>query len=80
MVDPPEISQRRRRGRPAKSRKYPDIAFQLPEGDYEYLQSVVRVLRQLGDSENDAARFIVIRELDKMRRRRYDNRRGLRHA
>jgi hypothetical protein len=68
---------RRGPGRPQKPpRRYPDVVFQLPEGDYEYLRHVVRGLRQLGDTENEAARFILIRELDKMRRRRYDERRA----
>jgi hypothetical protein len=67
---------RRGPGRPPKpERKYPDIAFQLPDGDYEYLQYVVRVMHQLADTENDAAKFILIREIDKMRRKRYHERR-----
>lgn len=58
-------------GRPQKPKKFPDVAFQLPEGHYEYLRHLVRVRRLLGDTENDAARFIVIRELDKMMRGNY---------
>jgi hypothetical protein len=36
----------------------------------------VRVLHQLADTENDAAKFILTREIDKMRRRRYHERRA----
>jgi len=68
MADLPE---KRGPGRPPKERKYPDVAFKLPDGHYEYLRYVVRVNRRLGDSENDAARFILIRELDKMMRGQY---------
>jgi hypothetical protein len=66
-----DFLERRGRGRPPKPRKFPDIAFQLPEGHYQYLSDLVRVQRLLGETENDAARFILIRELDKMMRGRY---------
>jgi hypothetical protein len=66
-----DLLEKRGRGRPPKAKRFPDIAFQLPEGHYEYLRDLVRVKRLLGDTENDAARFILIRELDKMMRGRY---------
>jgi hypothetical protein len=61
-------------GRPRKPEKFPPVALQLPPGHYEYLQYLVRVSGRLGDSENEAARFILIRELDKMMRGRYHER------
>jgi hypothetical protein len=72
-----ESLARRGPGRPPKPKKFPDIAFQLPEGHYEYLQRLVRVNRLLGETENDAARYILIRELDKMMRGNYPKRGAL---
>jgi hypothetical protein len=69
-----DLPQRRGPGRPPKPKKTPPIVFQLPEGDYEYLTYVARVLHRLGDSENDVARSIVIREIEKMMRGRYHKR------
>ena len=71
MLEPPE---KRGPGRPRKDKSFPPIAFQLPEGHHEYLSYLVRVRRRLGDTENEAARFILIRELDKMMRGRYHER------
>ena len=66
-----ETPHRRGPGRPPKPKKVPPISFQLSQGDYEYLTFVSRVMHQLGETENDAARFLVTREVDKMRRQRY---------
>lgn len=71
-----EIPAPRGRGRPRKEKKTPNLAVTLPDGDYEYLRHVVRVMHQLGDTEDDAARVILIREIDKMRRGRYHKRRA----
>ena len=48
---------------PSKGAKNSPVAFQLPDGHYEYLSYVVRVSRRFGDTENEAAWFILIREL-----------------
>jgi hypothetical protein len=61
-------------GRPKKDKSFPPVTFQLPDGHYEYLRYVVQVGRRLGETENEAARFILIRELDKMMRNRYHKR------
>jgi hypothetical protein len=63
-----------RRGRPAKSdeekaTRRDQIVIRLPDDDYAYLSYVVRELRRLGHSENEAARHIVIQEISRMRRR-----------
>ena len=68
MADQPE---KRRPGRPRKANQNPPLSVQLPDGHYEYLRYIVRVTRRLGATENDAAKFILIRELDKLMRGRY---------
>jgi hypothetical protein len=42
--------------------------FSLPRGHYDYLRRVVHEKKKLGRSVNDAARHILIRELDAMER------------
>jgi len=44
-----DFQEKRSRGRPPKLKKFRDIAFQLPEGHYEYLRDLVRVKRLLGE-------------------------------
>ncbi len=68
MADPPQ----KRRGRPPRGQpKRPAIALQLPDGHFDYLLYLVEVRRHLGATVNDAARYILIRELDKMMRAHY---------
>ena len=69
MADQP---QRRPRGRPPKAAQInPQVTFTLPDDHYDYLRYIVEVRRRLGTTVNEAARYILIRELDKMLRRRY---------
>jgi len=44
------------------------VVFSLPRGHYDYLRRVVHQKKRLGRSVNDAARHILIRELDAMER------------
>jgi hypothetical protein len=53
---------------PVKGPKGGDVVFSLPRGHYDYLRRVVHQKKRLGRSVNDAARHILIRELDAMER------------
>jgi hypothetical protein len=69
MADPP---QKRSRGRPPRGVQLtPSVSFTLPGDHYDYLRYLVEVKRRLGTTVNEAARYILIRELDKMLRARY---------
>jgi hypothetical protein len=57
---------KRGKGRPLGKSDAGKIAFRLPRGHFEYLERLVTSKRRLGDTVNDAARFILIRELDEM--------------
>jgi hypothetical protein len=72
-----ETSRNRRRGRPPrpdKPPKVPQIRFTLPRGEREYLRYLVEVKGWFGSGIDDAARHILIRELNKMRDARYHER------
>jgi hypothetical protein len=61
--------QSRRRGRPPADKKAPrrrPLSVQLPDGHHDYLNYLVTVKRWLGSGVNDAARYILIRELERM--------------
>jgi hypothetical protein len=53
---------------PGKGPKGGDVVFRLPRGHYDYLRRIVHQKKRLGHSVNDAARHILIRELDAMER------------
>ena len=66
MADEP---RRRRPGRPSKDEKAPrrrPLTVTLPDGHYDYLNYLVTAKRWLGSGVNDAARYILVRELEKM--------------
>jgi len=54
---------------PGTGPKNRDVVFTLPYGHYDYLRRVVHIKKRLGRSVNDAARHILIRELDAMEER-----------
>jgi len=66
-----EEGPKRGRGRPRGRSERSQVTFSLPRDDYAYLQMLVQVKRRLGISANDAARHILIRELDAMRKSEY---------
>jgi hypothetical protein len=75
MADTPP---KRRPGRPPKAnkpRKIPPLVIVLPRGHYEYLQYLVEVQGRLGDDLRQAARHILIRELDAMQSSGYHDKR-----
>lgn len=57
---------KRKMGRPPGKGDDAPIKFKLPKGHYTYLRHLVVDKRRLGSSVHEAARFIVIRELDEM--------------
>ena len=63
-----EEGPKRGRGRPPGKSERSQITFSLPKDDYAYLDMLVREKKRLGNSVNDAARQILIRELYEMRR------------
>jgi hypothetical protein len=53
-------------GRPRGTSERQAVTFKLPKDHYAYLRYLVVEKKRLGISVNDAARFILIRELDAM--------------
>lgn len=47
------------------------VTFTLPKDHYDYLRFLVQEKKRLGRSVNDAARHILIRELDEMQQGGY---------
>jgi hypothetical protein len=67
-----DLPQKRPRGRTPKGVQIaPAVTFTLLGDHYDYLRYLVEVKRRLGTTVNEAARYILIRELDKMLRARY---------
>jgi hypothetical protein len=64
---------KRGKGRPPGKTDAGKVAFRLPKDHFEYLEHLVTGKRRLGDTVNDAARFILIRELDAMLKDDYHN-------
>jgi len=50
-----------------KTPKNPQIRFTLPRGEREYLRYLVETKGWFGSGLDDAARHILIREINKMR-------------
>jgi hypothetical protein len=63
-----EQASKRGRGRPPGKSERSQVTFSLPKDDYAYLQMLTRDKKRLGNSVNDAARQILIREVYEMRR------------
>jgi hypothetical protein len=57
---------KRPRGRPPGKSDAKDVWFRLPPHHYDYLRHLVMVKKRFGDTPNDAAKFILMRELDAM--------------
>ena len=57
---------KRGRGRPPGKGDGREVKFKLPQHHYDYLLHLATVRKRFGDTANDAARFIPIRELDAM--------------
>ena len=60
-------------GRPPGKGEAESVTFTLPKDHYDYLRRLVYEKKRLGRSVNDAARYILIRELDAMLRDDYHN-------
>lgn len=56
--------QKRPRGRPPGRSDAELVSFKLPKAHFDYLHKISVVEKRLGDSVHDAARHILIRELD----------------
>lgn len=56
--------QKRGRGRPPGKSDAGSISFKLPKGHFTYLERLVTLEKRLGDSVHDAARQLLIAELD----------------
>jgi len=63
----------KRVGRPRGKSEAAPITFALPKDHYVYLRYLVNEKKRLGRSVNDAARHILIRELDEMMKDGYEN-------
>ena len=61
-----EDKPKRGRGRPPGKSEGESVTFKLPKDHYAYLRYLVTERKRLGDTVNDAARHILIRELDAM--------------
>jgi hypothetical protein len=59
---------KRPRGRPPGKSERSQVTFSLPKDDFAYLQMLVGEKKRLGNSVNDAARQILVREVYEMRR------------
>jgi hypothetical protein len=58
-------------GRPPGKAETEAVTFQLPRDHHAYLRFLVVEKKRLGNTVNDAARHILIRELDAMLRNDY---------
>jgi len=58
-------------GRPPGKAEREAVTFTLPKDHYAYLRYLVHEKKRLGRSVNDAARHILIRELDEMQQGGY---------
>jgi len=65
---------KRSRGRPRGKTDAETVTFKLPPDHFAYLTHLVVVKKRLGNSPNDAARHILIRELDAMLKDEYHKR------
>ncbi len=66
-----EDGPKRRVGRPPGKSDTERVTFTLPKDHFAYLRYLVAEKRRLGNSVNEAARHILIRELDAMLRGDY---------
>jgi hypothetical protein len=57
---------KRPRGRPPGKSGARKVWFTLPQSHFDYLKHLSEVKKRFGDTPNDAAKFILIRELDVM--------------
>lgn len=57
---------KRPRGRPPGKSDALEVWFKLPRHHYDYLRHLATEKKQFGDTVNDAAKYILIRELDAM--------------
>jgi hypothetical protein len=61
------IPHKRKRGRPRKDGDAKiRIIFRLPEHNFQYLEYLVLRKKRLGESIHEAARYILVRELEEM--------------
>ena len=60
-------------GRPPGKGEAELVSFTLPKDHYDYLRHLVHDKKRLGRSVHDAARHILIRELDAMFKADYHN-------
>jgi len=57
---------KRKRGRPPGKGDGREVKFKLPQHHYDYLLHLAVVRKRYGETANDAAKFLLIRELDAM--------------
>jgi len=57
---------KRKPGRPRGKSQSRQVKFTLPQHHYDHLQRLALVEKRFGDTANEAAKFLLIRELDAM--------------
>lgn len=63
MVQP---ADKKPRGRPKLADDSEEVIFSIPKHHFDYLRHLSETMRRFGNTPNEAAKFILVRELDLM--------------